>query len=348
MPRRPHVDKRRFVVHVGVVGDRPGGMAQVVRGYVRYAFQRVRVVALCSTSGRRDLLAPLRCCNVLVRLTVIRIFQREVVVVVHLSERGSFIREGILLQYARLIGFGVAAHLHGAQFVTFADQWPALVRFALRGVGTVFCLTSETEQSVAKVVGKEASVIRVKNAVRVEAIAPQIRRKVVFFAGEIGVRKGADVLLEAWQRVSSAADQWVLCLAGPFADGLCADSLRLRNVEYLGVLTHDEVVSTLRGSEVAVLPSRNEALPMFVVEAVAAGCAVVASDVGQIAEVLADGAGMLCEPADVNSLATSLQVVLSDTDLRSTLQARSVKLSADYSEEAVFAEVEDAWLSVGR
>jgi len=72
--------------------------------------------------------------------------------------------------------------------------------------------------------------------------------------------------------------------------------------------------------DVFVLPSLNEGLPMTVLEAMAAGRAVVASNVGAIPTVVRNGeTGLLVEPRDVAGLKAALDLLLSDQALSSRL-----------------------------
>ena len=72
----------------------------------------------------------------------------------------------------------------------------------------------------------------------------------------------------------------------------------------------------MSAASVVVLPSESEALPTVLLEAAAAGCPVVASDVGGVREIVDDGAtGLLVPPQDEKALATALVRILSDPEL---------------------------------
>ena len=84
---------------------------------------------------------------------------------------------------------------------------------------------------------------------------------------------------------------------------------------------------------------------MFLLEAMGRGNCVVSTDVGGVAEVLADGRGLVAAPDDVVAFRTALQSVLSDAALRDRLaDAAREAYEKRYSAEAVFPQVEELWL----
>ena len=98
-----------------------------------------------------------------------------------------------------------------------------------------------------------------------------------------------------------------------------AQSLGLeRHVEFLG--HRDDVADLLAAADIFVLPSRSEALPNSVLEAMAAGLPVVASAVGGLTDVIDDGrTGALVPPDDPVALATAMQRILEHPRLADTL-----------------------------
>jgi glycosyltransferase involved in cell wall biosynthesis len=105
-----------------------------------------------------------------------------------------------------------------------------------------------------------------------------------------------------------------ICGRGELAESLAARARGhgLSNrVHLLGL--RSEIPAILAAADVFVLPSLSEGLPLALLEAMLAGCAIVASDVGEVGVALAHGeAGVLVEPGSPPALALALGGVLSD------------------------------------
>jgi glycosyltransferase involved in cell wall biosynthesis len=84
----------------------------------------------------------------------------------------------------------------------------------------------------------------------------------------------------------------------------------------------DDVVSAYRAADIVLLTSISEAFPFSVIEAMACGRAVVASDVGGVREAL-DGCGIVVRPRDVEQFAAALRRLLDDGPLRAKFAARA-------------------------
>ena len=140
---------------------------------------------------------------------------------VHIAERGSVVREGALLRLARWRGVVTATTIHGAAFLPFARRHPRLVSFVLRGARLITCL----DQAVVDFARQSAPLARtelVPNPVAMDDGSPGADQteEVVVFAGEIGTRKGADVLCRAWPQVAASRPEARCIMVGPVRDFL--------------------------------------------------------------------------------------------------------------------------------
>jgi glycosyltransferase involved in cell wall biosynthesis len=258
--------------------------------------------------------SPLRSAGLTARamLKLMRIPSGEVIHV-HLSERGSFLREGALLVLAKRRGLPTAATIHGASFLAFAHRRPRLVAGVLRHADLVTCLDLDVVETV-RTLAPGTRVELLANPVPLyPAIAPADETaEVVLFAGEIGLRKGADVLCRAWETVARERGKARCILAGPRTDLEIPDLERLEIHPPVGTA---EMVELLAHARVVALPSRAEGMPMVLSEAMSAARPFISTPVGGIAELAAGGAGTLVPVGDAQALARALVEVLADPAL---------------------------------
>ena len=135
--------------------------------------------------------------------------------------------------------------------------------------------------------------------------------------GRLRAPKDFLTLVRAMAALEPGAARLRIAGDGPDRPALGAEIDRLglgEHVELLG--TRDDVPDLLAGSDVFVLSSDSEGLPMSVLEAMAAGLPVVASAVGGVPELVRDGeTGALVRPRDSAALAGAIRRIVSDPAL---------------------------------
>jgi len=129
---------------------------------------------------------------------------------------------------------------------------------------------------------------------------------------------------------------------GPLADELAARHRDLdlgERFRFLG--ERSDVIRLLVGCDVFVLPSRQEGLPVTLMEATSTGTAIVASAVGGVPQVISDGVdGLLVPPGDPRALADAVERVVTDPDLRRRLGEGAARRSDMFDVGAASREVE--------
>jgi len=84
-----------------------------------------------------------------------------------------------------------------------------------------------------------------------------------------------------------------------------------------GPLYHDEKTAQLQNADIFVLPTRNEAFPLVILEAMQFGLPVISTREGGIPEMVINGeTGLLVDPQDTNELAEKIAALLDNADLR--------------------------------
>lgn len=174
------------------------------------------------------------------------------------------------------------------------------------------------------------------------ALGGQPGDTVIIMVARLHEAKGHQTALEAMARMQRPATLW--CVGdGPLRSVLERQALALGlrgRVAWLG--EREDVPALLGASDVFLLPSRSEGLPLTLLEAMAARRACVASDIGPVREVLEGGEiGVRVPVADAGALAAALDRLAADAGLRQRLgEAARTRVETEFSSAANVARLE--------
>lgn len=164
----------------------------------------------------------------------------------------------------------------------------------------------------------------------------------VIAIGSLYEVKGHVYLLEAAAKLRAEGRDLVVAIAG---SGYMEERLKARaaelglaeGVRFLGY--RSDVPDLLAAADVYAMPSLSEGLPMAMIEAMLAGKAIVASDVGGIPELLPSPEhGVLAKPGDAGDLAAKLATLLADPTRRARLGAAAQARAAEHFTAAAMTE----------
>jgi phosphatidylinositol alpha-mannosyltransferase len=172
----------------------------------------------------------------------------------------------------------------------------------------------------------------------------------ILFVGRMEKRKGLRYLLAAYGRIKWEHPQTRLIVVGPGKlDGPSATVLgerRLDDVEFVGGVDYPELPRYYQTADIFCSPATGaESFGMVLLEAMAAGRPVVASDIPGYASVVQEGAqGLLVRPADDQALAQGLARLINDPQLRREMGARGQVHARDFAWNTVAGRVMDYYL----
>lgn len=157
---------------------------------------------------------------------------------------------------------------------------------------------------------------------RLLPVATRARAEKLLYTGRLSVEKGLSVLFESLKLLGDAGRDYELTLVG---DGVDRDRLEAlarelgidRYLVFAGYRSQEEVGEYLRRSDIFILPSFAEGVPVSLMEAMATGIPVVATNVGGVAELVeSERTGLLVPPADSGALAQAIARYQDDHELR--------------------------------
>ena len=308
------------VLMFGSAIDGRGGIAATVAAWRDagwFAREGVRYVASHVDGSQRAKLATfLRAMATLLRA-------RGRIVHVHAASHASFYRKALLLLLARALGCRTVFHLHGGGFQAFAARRQALVRYTLRHSDAVLAL-SNSWAAYLRQLAPDARVDVLPNTVALPAQHDKGEAGRILFVGRLEPTKGVEDLLAAVAQLTPRYPHVRLVLAGSGDVGACAARLGIAGrLELPGWIDPGQRAEQLHRAAIFCLPSHAEGLPLALLEAMAAGKAVVASNVGAMPEALGNAAGVLVPPRDVTALAAALAALLDDPQAAAAMGARA-------------------------
>jgi glycosyltransferase involved in cell wall biosynthesis len=276
----------------------------------------------------------------------------------------SFLKNGLFVILARLAGCRVLLHPHCGFAKLYGDsrywQW-----FCAR----IFRLSSAVLALSREWVGLERILPGVRvhylpNAIDTrpyEKIASRRSRTEghpvrLLYLGYLGEAKGTYDLLEAFRIMDARESEVILHLVGDFltdqekgrlSQVVARSSGRGKTCFLLPPVTGDEKLACFERADIFVFPSHNEGMPMAILEAMASGLPVVATAVGGIPDLVADGSnGFLTAPGEPRDLARSIEKLCSDAGLRSEFGSRNAVASRDHDVQRYIQDLQGIYARV--
>ena len=328
------------IVHVGPGLAVRGGISAVERLIIDSISRHVQVEHVATTEGGGILRRTRVFGAALWRIHCILRDKGPCIFHVHFASRGSTLRKCIVSLMVLRASGRLVLHAHGGGFAGFFSNLPKplqdrVARTFRRSHGFVV-LSSQWQEFYATQLALRRDRIQVMvNPTNPPNLVPDRSRRdsVQFlFLGRIDDNKGAFELLDAYRALpatSRAAARLV------FAGDGRVEELRRRAAE-IGPdvvvhswVDHEERNHLLAASDVLVLPSHHEGVPMAILEAMAYGLPVIATPVGGIPDVIGHGReGLLVEAGNRAALTTALARMVAEPALRMSL-GRGARATAE-------------------
>lgn len=279
---------------------------------------------------------------------------------IHVSERGSVLRNVILTLIAFIFRKPVLIHAHGAEFHLFFSTLPKWLQqglsFIFRRCTAFIVLSKAWKEYYIRTLGLKAEQVFVlPNSVELPSQVPHrinANRVSMVFFGRIGQRKGTFDLIRAFASLpSEQKDRCQLIVAG---DGdveqgrKLVESLNVADyVTFLGWVSPEQRNQLLAKADVFVLPSYNEGLPLALLEAMAWGLPAITTPVGGIPELVTSSKdALLVTPGDIQQLSEAMQSLIADESLRLSLGTAARKTVAPFDVKNYSGCLADIYRSV--
>jgi glycosyltransferase involved in cell wall biosynthesis len=323
-PAAPPAARRVRVAHLGPDPRDGGGMPAVVAGLMQSPLAELHDLQVIATHQRGSVKHRLIVfAKALLALARFCAGRGDRVVHLHTTVRGSMYRKTICAILAKALRSPLVLQVHVGEpelelFRKRVDPVSlAAFRWAFGHADRVLSVGAASAREVEQHYGaRDVEVL--PNAAPapvpgpVPDPAPAGQARLLYLGGFHDPVKGGHVLLDALPAIVARHPGVQLTIAGPGDPPPRLDSAN-GNASWLGWLDADAKARALRDADIFILPSTSEGLPVALLEAMAYGKPIVATRVGGIPDVLADGTeGLLVPPGDVAALADAITVLVGD------------------------------------
>lgn len=283
-----------------------------------------------------------------VNIFIESIFKKPDVMYIHMSYKGSFHRKFYIHRLAKKFKIKTIIHLHGSEFEKFFNDSNEKVKCKIKKMlsqcDAMIVLGDEWEKKI-KAIEPCTKIVILPNSISIPNQIVKYSDNVfqILYLGVLIKRKGITDLIEAFIKlkelgflekndirliVAGTGDEEETLKRKVFKAGL--DSY----IKFTGWIDGNTKEELLNSSQLLVLPSYNEGLPISILEAISYGLPIVSTDVGSVNEAVINGSnGFLIKPGNIDQLAKSIENIVNSRVLWEQFSTNSKKLAIEKFDE---------------
>jgi glycosyltransferase involved in cell wall biosynthesis len=264
------------------------------------------------------------------------------IVHLHTSQGMGWLKDIFYVLVGKLFGCRVIVHVHAYSYDIFYGDRNGFTKLITRKIfrlsDAIVSVSEKWRESLGSIIAKER-IFAFRNCIRTGGIVPgrkMGRSADAVFLGSVGPRKGAFDLIEAMRALRARGFSFKVYIAGDEEHDGDMDKIRKMVADYhlgdycylVGAVNGRKKSQLLESAGMFVLPSYDEGLPIAILEAMAAGLAIVTTPVGGIPEVVKEGYnGLLAPPGAIDALTEKLAALQQDAQLRTVMGRRSREMA---------------------
>jgi len=306
-----------------------GGISSVINGYLNSILPQRHNIFLVSSHVDGPKIVKLIIAIIGLVKTLFHLLLKNIDTVhIHSGDIVSVKRKYVYFKLVRNFNCKIIYHLHGgsflAQYPTASDKWKKRIKALLEESDLVISLT-ETWKNAITEIAPCSKIEVIPNAIRLPQIDHLMKKSdnsvQLTFLGLIGEKKGILDLLIVVKRLNEDGYDIKLNIGGNGEVNRLFKEIDFlgisHRVKYLGWICEKERDLLLKKSDVFILPSYAEGMPMSILEAMSYSIPVISTFVGGIPELVSDGeSGFLITPGDLDTLYQRLALLVQNDKLR--------------------------------
>ena len=269
----------------------------------------------------------------LIEFPFMLIIKNPRIIHIHTTDYWPFWESSIYVLVSKIFSRRTILHIHSPFFNRFYENGSDLLKFliirTLNSADKVIVLSLGWKKFFTKLISEEKLIV-IPNTIKASKFMKHTKIKpiekftikVIFIGGSEAKRKGIFDILKAIPFVIKQYGENILFIFLGRCDinklkTICKEKKIDKYVKFLGYVKEDVKIKILTSSDIFILPSYAEGLPIAMLEAMAAGLPVISTHVGSIPDVIKEGVnGYLIKPGDYYALADRILKLAKDSKLR--------------------------------
>jgi len=216
--------------------------------------------------------------------------------------------------------------------------YPIVWRLCISSAKGVIALSKYLGELALKYGARKMVVV--SQGVDIGLFKPMRTKKVydLIFIGRISKEKNLPMLFKAFRELKKEIPSIKLCVVGDGPEKECLErEYGGEGIHFSGYVEHSELPEYYNKSKIFILTSVSEGLPTVIMEAMACGVPVIATDVGGVTELVKDGVtGFVVKPNDYIGLKEKIKYLLENEDMRVRMGNKAVQfIRREHSIEAI-------------
>ena len=336
------------VLMVGVDSKRVGGMWTVAETYIKNKKynQHVNLIYIPTITAGSLLKRSFFMLNAYRRVLWVLCTYNIDLVHIHMAEKGSTFRKGLIAKWGRWTNKKVVIHLHAGPFMSWYTTQGQKRKKCIKNIfacaNRVCVLGKYWKIQLTDLVQPEKLVVLYNGVPCPKANPYNKAAKNIVYLGVMLKTKGIYDLIEAIGQIEDSLPSEVqlqLCgvdLEGDIAEIIAKKKLSGR-IKLLGWIDQQEKENIFQGAMMVVLPSYFEGLSMTVIEAMAHGIPVITTNISTMPELLGLDTDLI-EPGDVKSLGEYILKLSMDAHERSKISTKVFERAKNFFSEDSFID----------
>jgi glycosyltransferase involved in cell wall biosynthesis len=330
-----------IVYLVGTSTTTRGGIGYVIGAHLNSDLKRqFRLIHIITHQDGGPLLKAATYAGCLLKFLLLRLTLGGKLVHLHSSNGPSFLRKCLFFFLSKGTGCRVVFQIHSGGFLDYYEASGRVMRFVIRYVlrasDHVVVLTASWKERMEKLLGDAANISVIGNPIDTSRYHPfpkdndPSRNVRLLFLGALIRPKGVYDIVDCMRRLKGQGLRPRVTLAGDRE----LDQVRRYSIEsgveelieLPGWVSEQTKLELLKASDLLLLPSYKEGLPLCVLEAMACGLPVICTGVGGLGDLVAHGEnGFIMVPGDSEAMAAHITKLVQDSSLREQMGSRNAR-----------------------